>query len=261
MTKPTTPTKPATFPISDVFLVTEASSSNLGLSYEREVLREDRIGDREERLYQTLRVYENKPEALRAKAVYDQARARLRKVCSKTVLGLVCPVAKEAELADAIADIERTVAEANREFTVCQVDYAVVPIRIQHTNARAQEALRREIQRYGERLVEATQTLDPEAIRRVLRAGRGLDTLVEDAEAREDLEQLGEAARAAARAIGKAIKEADGDEAAARASAPVRAAAEEVLRRFPWAEAFGVAGGEGRGAGAAGSEMAAEVAA
>jgi hypothetical protein len=226
--------------ISDVILVHEVSASELGLSYQRELISEQLIGDREERLLQTLRVFENKPEALRAKAVYEQARARLRKLCSKTVLGLVCPVSRETELREAISEIDRMIADANREFEICRVDYTVVPIHLESDNVRAQDALRKEVRRYADRLIEAAQSVDPEALRTVLRSGRGIEVLVEDDSLRGELEAMNQAARDAARIITRTIKEHEGDEAAARGSVAARAAAEAVARRFPWAEAFEV---------------------
>ena len=230
----------ATFNISDVILVQEASSSDLGVSYEREVLSEETRGEREETLFKTLRVFENKPEALRAKATYEQARARLRKLCSKTVIGLVCPVEREAELAEAIAEIDRMIADANAELRTCHIEYTVVPVRIEHDNARAREALRREIQRHAERLIDATRAADAEGMRRALKLGKGLEELVADEALRADLEGLNDAARTAARVITRSLKEHEGDLEAARTSATVREAAEAVARRFPWADAFGV---------------------
>jgi hypothetical protein len=232
-----------TFKISDVFLVNEVSASDMGVHYEREVLSEQLIGEREEKLFKTLRVFENKPEALRAKAVYEQARTRLRKLCSKTLIGLVCPASQEADLYSLIDEIDALIADANRSFRTCKVEYSVIPIHIEHDNARAHEALKREIQRYAEHLVEAARTHDADAIARALRAGKGLETLVADAGLRESLEQMNAAAHAAASVVRKSIKEHEGDAEAARASAPVRAAAEAVARRFPWAAAFDVAGG------------------
>lgn len=161
------------FQLSDVFLVTEVASSDMGVHYEREVLSEELIGEREEKLFKTLRVFENKPEALRAKAVYEQVRTRLRKLCSKTLIGLVCPVAQEAELDALIEEIDHMVAEANATFRTCKIEYAVVPVRIEHDNARAHEALKREVQRYAERLVDAARTRDADAIRKALAAGKG----------------------------------------------------------------------------------------
>ncbi len=233
----------STFNISEVILVQEASASDMGVSYEREVLSEETLGEREETLFKTLRVFENKPEALRAKAVYEQARARLRKLCSKTVIGLVCPVAREAELAETISELDRMVAEANAEFRTCRIEYTVVPVRIEHDNARAHETLRREIQRHAERLIAATSSADAEGMRRALKAGKGLEQLVADESVRRDLEGLNEAARAAARVITRSIKEHEGDVEQARTSVSVRAAAEAVARRFPWADAFGVSSG------------------
>ena len=228
--------------ISDVILVHEVSTSDLGLHYEREVISEKTIGEREEALLQTLRVFENKPEALRAKGVYEQARARLRKLCSRTVLGLVCPVTREGELKEAIAEIEDLVEKANREFRVCRVEYSVIPIHLEHDNDKAQDALRKEVRRYADRLIEAARSVDPEAIRSVLRAGKGVEVLVDDDGLRGEIEAMNQAAREAARVITKTIKEHDGDETSARASRAARSAAEEVVRRFPWAEAFEVAG-------------------
>ncbi len=235
-------TKTTSIKISDVILVHEVSVSELGLHYERELISERTIGEREERLLQTLRIFENKPEAMAAKAIYEQARARLRKLCSKTVLGLVCPASREAELQEAITEIERLIAEANREFQVCRVEYTVIPIHLEHDNLKAQEALRQEVRRYADRLIEAARSVDPDAIRSVLRAGKGVEVLVEDEGLRSEIEVMNQAAREAARTITKAIKEHDGDEAGGRASHAARAAAEEVVRRFPWAEAFEIAG-------------------
>lgn len=229
--------RPSAIRISDLFLVTEASSSELGVRYEREVLSEKRVGEREERLYQTRRVIENRAEAQRARAVYEQARARLRNVCTRTVLGLVCPTAREAELRAAIDDIEAMVAAANRELTLCRVDYTVVPIRIEHENSRAQDALERELRQYLERLLAASEAYDPEELRRILRSGKGLESLVEDPTLRAGLEEISGSARRTARAMTRRIKEHAGDVAAARASAP---ADESVARRFPWASAFDV---------------------
>lgn len=229
--------------LSDVILVTEASTSDLGVSYEREVLSEEQVGEREEVEFKTRRVVANKAEAQQAKAVYSQARAKLRKLCSKTVLGLVCRLSEEPCLREVIEQIDADIAAANRSFSVCEISYTVVPIAIAHNNVRAQEALGREIRRYGERLLEAAQSHDAEAIRRVLRDGKGIETLVADEALRTSLEEMNEAARKAARVVTKSIKEHEGDEAAARASVTVRSAAEEVARRFPWASAFDVTPG------------------
>ncbi len=226
--------------LSDIILVSEVSSSDLGVHYEREVLSEHQVGEREEVEFKTRRVVANKPEAQRAKAIYQQARAKLRKLCSKTVLGLVCPVAEEARLREVVEEIDALIAEANASFSVCEVSYTVVPIAIEHSNVRAQEALGKEIRRYCERLVEASGTHDAEAIRRVLRDGKGLETLVADDGLRAGLEEMNEAAREAARVVTRSIKEHEGDAAAARDSVTVRAAADEVARRFPWASAFDV---------------------
>lgn len=226
------------FAISDVILVQEVSASDLGLHYQREVLSERTVGDREEVEYTTRRVLENKPEALRAKAVYAQARAALRKVCTRTVLGLVCPVSEEVRLEATLREIEALVAEANAGFSVCELVYSAVPIRLEHANDRAREALRREIQKYGERLVEAVRACDPEAIRRTLRSGKGLEALVADAELRRGLEEMNGAVRKAARVMADAIRRHDGDLVAAGASERVKQVSDEVTRRFPWAAAF-----------------------
>ncbi len=231
----------ATFPLTDVLLVREVTSSELGLHYEREVLSEKQIGEREERLSQTLRVYDHKAEALVAQSVLERARTRLRKVCARSVLGLVCPASKEAELEAAAAEIAKMIAEANRGFAVCKLDYEVVPIRLQHDNARALDVLRREIQAYGERLVAATTSLDPEAIRRALRSGEAIESLLAEDTLRESFADLGRDARRTVRELRRAAREHDGDEDRARTAPAVLAAAESVAQRFQWAAAFGVA--------------------
>ena len=233
-----------TIDIADVILVREVSTSDLGLSYEREVLSEQMVGEREEKLFKTLRVYENKAEANRAKAIYEAARTRLRRLCSRTVLGLVCPASKEHGLHDEIAAIDGMIAEANAGFTRCKIDYTIVPIAIEHSNTRAQHALRSEICRYADRLLEAAQAHDPEEIRKVLRAGKGVETLVADETLRGGLDEMNRAARSAARELTRIVKEHDGDREAALASDPARQAAAEVARRFPWAAAFDVRGAE-----------------
>ena len=229
-----------TIRISDMILVNEISASDLGVHYQRETLSERQDGEREEVTFQTTRVFENKPEAARAKAVYQQVRARLRKLCSRTALGLVCPASQEAALAALVEEIDRTIIEANASFRTCRIEYAVVPVRVEHENARAQEALGRELRRYAERLVEAAASGDVDNIRRILRSGKGLETLIADTGLRTQIEDMNEAARKAARTVAKAHKGHPGDEPSALVSESVARAAEEVARRFPWADAFDV---------------------
>lgn len=229
----------STVRIADVILVREVTAWDLGLHYTRETLSETVIGDREEKRFETLRVYENKPEALRAKAVREAARIRLMKVCSRTVLGLVCPASKERELEAILGEIQALVDAANREFVRCRVDYAVVPIRIEHDNARAQNALRAEIRRHAERLLEASRAGDPEEIRRLMRLGRGVEDLVAEDSLREDLRELSTAAASAARALARAMKD-DADVDAGDDARAATRAVEDVARRFPWAAAFEV---------------------
>lgn len=229
----------STIRIADVILVREVTAWDLGLHYERETLSETVIGDREEKRFETLRVYENKPEALRAKAVREAARGRLMKLCSRTVLGLVCPAARERELEATIAEIQALIDAANREFTRCRVDYSIVPIRIEHDNARAQDALRAEIRRHAERLLKASRAGDPEELRRLMRLGRGVEDLVGDEGLRDDLRELTRAAATAARSLARALKD-DADPEASEDARQAARAVEDVARRFPWAAAFEV---------------------
>jgi len=193
-------------------LVSVKSTVSGGVHYDRVDLEnsKDEDGSAYAR-WQTTRTVDDPEEHERATSTRSRALGAIRRVCSRTSFGLLCPENRAAELDAAIAQARQLAAEHNDKSQSTRVQIFVLKGRVASTDEEAARAIGDEVRGLLDEMNRAIDKLDAEAIRRAADSARQLAAVLSD----EQQAKVGDAiaqARKAARVIVKRI-ETDGEAA------------------------------------------------
>lgn len=163
--------------------------------------------------WETTRVITDKEEHERGRKVQSKASSLIRGVCSATSFGLLCPIAREEALDDAVA-FARTLADNfNRSAAHSQVDVFVLKGRIAETDEEATRAIADEVRGLLDEMDRGIRGLDVASVRDAAGRARKLAAMLDQNRA-EQITGAIEAAREAARAIVRRVEK-NGENASA----------------------------------------------
>lgn len=161
--------------------------------------------DSEVKRWETRRIIDDKAEHERAVKCRSAALARIRKVCSATSFGLLCPAEQEAALDIAIADARAIVDAHNAVAKSTRVSVYALKGRVASDDAEAARAITSEIGALVTRMTDGINAFDPNAIREAAKRARELSAMLSDDKAAK-IDAAIEQARKAARTIVRRIE-------------------------------------------------------
>lgn len=185
-----------------------------GVSYQRTELDADRAidGDQDVARWETTRIIEDKAEHDRATKCRSQAGALIRKCCSTTGFGLLCPTDQEGALDAAVAQARKLVETHNATAAHTRVGIFVLKGRVAADDAEAAKAITQEIGELIQRMDAGINTFDAKAIRDAADRARELSAMLSDDE-QSKVSAAIKQAREAARLIVKRVEKEGEDRA------------------------------------------------
>lgn len=194
-------------------LVSLKSTVSGGVTYERRDLDAPtaEVG-RDVAKWETTRLIEDPAEHERATKARSNAVTEIRKLCSATSFGLLCPETAEAELDAAVARAKLIASEHNATAVHTKVEVFVLKGRIAASDAEAARAIGQEVAALIEGMNGAIDRLDPKAIKDAADKAKKMSSMLSP----ELASKVGDAvttARAAARTIVRRVEK-GGEEAA-----------------------------------------------
>lgn len=162
--------------------------------------------------WETIRTIEDPAEHERATKARAKALSMIRKECSTTAFGLLCPVDNEGALDAAIVAARKIADEHNSEATHTQIGIFVLKGRVASDDAEAARAITSEIAGLVVAMDRGISALDSSAIREAANKARDMAGMLGEA-AKASVDKAIVQARAAARMIVKRIEK-DGEAAA-----------------------------------------------
>jgi hypothetical protein len=188
-------------------LVSVKSTVAGGVTYQRIDLETDKpVEDGQDiSRWETRRLIEDKAEHERAVKARSKALAEIRKVCSATSFGLLCPVAQEGALDVAIAAARGMVEAYNETAKHTRVGVYVLKGRVASDDAEAARAITQEIAGLVTAMDAGIKAFDPAAIREAANRARELSSMLSE-EKSAKIDAAIEQARKAARMIVKRIE-------------------------------------------------------
>jgi hypothetical protein len=178
-----------------------------GVRYQRVDLDADKAidDDADVSRWETTRVIEDKAEYEKATKCRSMALSLIRKVCSTTSFGLLCPNDQEGALDVAIAASRQLVENHNTDAVHTRVGVYVLKGRVASDDAEAARAITQEIAELTVKMDAGIKAFDPKAIRDAANRARELSSMLSE-EAQEKIGGAIEQARKAARTIVKRIE-------------------------------------------------------
>lgn len=162
--------------------------------------------------WETLKIVEDADEHKRATIARGKALTEIRKLCIASAFGLLCPLAYESELSEAI-ERARAIATAHNETARhTRISLYVIRGHIASTDEEAARAIGDEVRTLVAQMDAGISKLDVEAIREAASKARSLSAMLSDEQSAIVSEAV-KGARAAARAIAKRVEK-DGEMAA-----------------------------------------------
>ena len=156
--------------------------------------------------WETTRTIKDPAEHERASQARSKATAEIRKVCSSTAFGLLCPEALEPELDAAIARARAIVATHNATAQHTKIEVRAFKGRVAATDVEAARAIGGEVAALIASMNGAIDRLDPKAIRDAANKAREMSAMLSP-ELSEKVSEAIAAARKAARTITKRVAE------------------------------------------------------
>lgn len=138
----------------------------------------------------------------RSKAVHA-----IRRVCSTSAFGLLCPEAAAADLDKAIAEAKQEVEAFNATAKLTRIGLYVIAGRVAADDVEAMRAINSELSDLLEDMQEGVANLDVKKIREAANKARGMGQMLSD-DAQIRVEKAIKTARDAARQIAKAGEQA-----------------------------------------------------
>lgn len=155
--------------------------------------------------WETKRTIEDVAEHKRAVECRSKALATIRKCCSATPFGLLCPEASEGALDAAIAKAQELVAAHNATATHTRVGVYVLKGRVASDDAAAARAITQEIAELVQQMDAGIKAFDPKVIRDAANRAREMSSMLSEDKAAK-IDAAIEQARKAARMITKNIE-------------------------------------------------------
>lgn len=190
-------------------LVSLKSTIAGGVSYQRINLDADVAGDGDSKAdvtrWETKRVIDDKAEHDAAVKCRSAALATIRKVCSVTSFGLLCPASQEGALDAAIVSARRLVDAHNEVATHTRIGVYALKGRVASDDAEAARAITQEVASLVSRMDAGIKAFDPAAVREAADRARELSGMLSE-EKQAKIDGAIAQARAAARAIVKRVQ-------------------------------------------------------
>lgn len=187
-------------------LVSLKSTVKGGVSYQRTELEKDETKDGQAvARWETKRVIEDKAEHEAATKCRSQALSLIRKVCSTTTFGLLCPNDQEGALDEAIKAARKLVDNHNEQSSYTQVAIFVLKGRVASDDAEAARAITSEIATLVQKMDAGITKFDPKAIREAADRARELSNMLDDSK-KTKIDAAIAQARKAARDIVKRVE-------------------------------------------------------
>lgn len=189
-------------------LVNVKSTVKGGVSYQRVDLDADdntKRDDADITRWETTRVIEDKDEYEKATKCRSNALSLIRKVCSATTFGLLCPNEQEGALDEAIKTARQLVDNHNANAQHTQVGVFVLKGRVASDDAEAARAITQEVAELTVKMDAGIKAFDPKAIRDAASRARELSSMLSE-DAQGKINGAIEQARKAARMIVKRIE-------------------------------------------------------
>lgn len=189
------------------FLVALRTSVRGGVHYERQDLGANSRGNTLIEDWQTRKTVDDTADFAAATKARSDAGAAIRKICTQTSFGLLCPATREKELDEAIATARDIAALHNARATTTTVNVYVLKGRIAQDDAEANRAIADEVRTLMDSMQEGIANLDAKAIRDAAAKARELGATL-DTESQGKVMAAVQQARDAAKAIVKRIDKA-----------------------------------------------------
>ena len=155
--------------------------------------------------WETVRTIEDKEEHDKAVKCRSMALSLIRKVCSATTFGLLCPNEQEGALDAAIKAARQLVDNHNETATHTRVGIYVLKGRVASDDAEAARAITQEIAELTTKMDAGIKAFDPKAIRDAANRAREMSSMLSES-AQTKINSAIEQARKAARTIVKRIE-------------------------------------------------------
>lgn len=203
-----------------------------GVSYERRDLEREHATETgaSEARWETRRQIDDPAEHARATKVRSEASSLIRKVCTASAFGLLCPLAKVAELDAACAAARELCDLHNAAAQSTAVRIYVLRGQIATSDEEAATAIASEVKALLERMKSGIGSRDAAAIREAAGQVKEISSILSDEDAAKVQVSI-EAARKAARQLTKAEKP-DGKPASEQDLLAATQAVEMTLSRF-----------------------------
>jgi len=200
---------PNTSTLRPGLLVSLKTSVRGNVSYIRKDIVAEHVTDdgKKESKWETERTVIDPAEHEMARQAVTAATLPIRKVCSWSAFGLLCPENKADELDAAIAESHRVVDAFNANANLTRVSVYIMCGRIAPDDVEAMKAINSEIADLLTQMEVGVKNLDVKSIREAANKARTIGTMLTD-DASERVAIAIEAARKAARAINKAGEQA-----------------------------------------------------
>lgn len=187
-------------------LVSLKSTVKGGVTYQRTELEAKKAADGQDvARWETERVIEDKDEHEAATKCRSQALSLIRKVCSTTTFGLLCPNDQEPALDAAVKAARQLVDNHNEQATHTQVAIFVLKGRVASDDAEAARAITSEIATLVQKMDAGIEKFDPKAIREAADRARELSNMLDDSK-KTKIDAAIAQARKAARDIVKRVE-------------------------------------------------------
>jgi len=163
-------------------LVSLKTTLHGGVSYQKETIESASVNEEgaEIETWQTTRVVTDHEEHERAISARGKARAAVTRVCCSSTFGLLCPQAKESELAVAIAAAQEIANEFNRQANHSRLDVYVITGRVADSDQQAARAIGAEVRELIEAMERGVRAADPAAIREAASKARAVAGMLSD---------------------------------------------------------------------------------
>lgn len=155
--------------------------------------------------WETTKVVEDAADFEAAVKARGAARSKITAICSASDFGLMCPAARELDLARAIEEAKAIADEHNAKATRTIVSVYTITGRVAADDAEAARAINSEVRGLLDEMQEGIKSASPEAIRAAANKARQLGQLLSD-DASKKVEKAIDQARAAAREIVKRVQ-------------------------------------------------------
>lgn len=183
-------------------LVSLKSSIKGGVAYTRKDL-EGTEGAKLER-WETTKIVDDPEELERATKVRGRCRSLITSICTNTQFGLICAVADEADLDQAILDSRASAEAFNETAKTIHVDVFVLRGRIAESDNEATRAIASEMKGILDEIKQGIADCNANDIRHAANRARAIGKMLDEETGKKVTEAIAQA-RAAAREIVKQV--------------------------------------------------------